>query len=81
MSASTTKLLQAAVEILGGAGPLAERLGISRALLSAYLHDARPLPDSLLLRAVDIIFEDRQARFALDAQSTSRRLNDPAAEA
>ena len=80
MSASTTKLLQAAVEILGGEGPLAERLGISRALLSAYLHDSRPLPDSLLLRAVDIILEDRQARFALGTTS-GPKLGDPAAEA
>ena len=80
MSTSSTKLLQAAAEILGGERPLAEVLGISQTLLSAYLNDARPLPDSLLLRAVDIILEDRQARFGLSS-SAAPRLGEPAAEA
>lgn len=81
MSASTTKLLQAAADILGSERPLADVLGISQTLLSAYLHDVRPLPDSLLLRAVDIIFEDRKSQVAIDGKSASPRLADPAAKA
>lgn len=62
MSATNVRLLQAACEIAGGRELLAERLGIRESLLAAYLADRRALPDLLLLQAVDIIIEDRQAR-------------------
>jgi hypothetical protein len=62
MSASTVKLLRAAVEIAGGAPALAQRLGISEKALGIFLADARELPDAVLLRAVDIILEDRESR-------------------
>jgi hypothetical protein len=60
MSATSVRLLQAAADIAGGNEALAMRLGISTALVSAYMADRRPLPDALLLRAVDIILADRQ---------------------
>ena len=60
MSATTVKVLQAAAEIAGGNKALADRLGISATLLSTFMADRRELPDALLLRAVDIILEDRQ---------------------
>ena len=60
MSATTVELLKAAAEIAGGDQALAMRLGISDTLLAKYLNGSRPLPDSLLLRAVDIILADRQ---------------------
>ncbi len=58
------KLLRAAAEVVGGNGPLAERLGISEKLLAMFIADQRELPDPLLLRAVDVILADRQSRFA-----------------
>ena len=60
MSATSVRLLQAAAEIAGGNEALAKRLGLTELLLSAYMADRRPLPDALLLRAVDLILEDRQ---------------------
>jgi len=58
------KLLRAAAEVVGGNGPLAERLGISEKLLAIFIADQRELPDPLLLRAVDVILADRQSKFA-----------------
>jgi hypothetical protein len=60
MSATTAKLLQAACDITGSRMMLAEYLGVSETLLRAYMADHRELPDALLLKAVDIILEDRQ---------------------
>ena len=55
------KLLKAAAEIVGGEEALAGRLGIAYSRMASLLADRVPLPDPLLLRAVDIILEDRQA--------------------
>lgn len=52
-------LLRAASEIMGGDRRLARRLGIGETLLQGFLADRYELPDALLLRAVDIILEDR----------------------
>jgi hypothetical protein len=62
MSATTVRLLKAASDIAGGNRALADRLGISEALLSKFMADSRQLPDPLLLRAVDIILADRQTQ-------------------
>ena len=64
MSTTTMQLLRAASEIAGGKKPLAERLGISEALLAKFMTDSLELPDPLLLRAVDIILVDRQSGFS-----------------
>lgn len=69
MSATTVKLLQAAAEIAGGESQLAERLGIGEPLLAKFLADQRELPDTLLLRAVDIILADRQERLQREGQA------------
>jgi DNA-binding transcriptional regulator YdaS (Cro superfamily) len=61
MSATSVKLLQVALEIVGGSEALARHLGIEDALLATYLADRRPLPDALLLRAVDLIIAERHA--------------------
>jgi hypothetical protein len=61
MSATITKVLQAAAEIAGGNRELAKSLGISEGLLAKFIDDRRPVPDSLLLHAVDIILLDRQS--------------------
>ena len=55
MSHATVKLLKAAAEILGSEEALAQHLDIGRLLLRAYLEERRPLPDYLLLRAVDVV--------------------------
>ncbi|HXC41779.1 MAG TPA: hypothetical protein VN667_22820 [Burkholderiales bacterium] len=60
MSENTTKLLQAASEMLGGEHILAERLAIDAELLAKYMADTRPLPDPLLLKIVDLILVERQ---------------------
>ena len=69
MSATSVNILQAACEIVGGTEALAERLGIGAKVLAIYMEDRRHLPDSLLLRVVDIILEDRQSGLALGAQA------------
>lgn len=72
MSATTVKLLQAAAEIAGGNKALAERLLIGEALLARFMDDSRPLPDALLLRAVDLILEDRASRIVLPPPPPAR---------
>jgi hypothetical protein len=64
VSGTSTKLLQAAAEIVGSSDILATHLGIEHALLEAYMTDRRELPDRLLLKAVDIILADRQSGYA-----------------
>jgi hypothetical protein len=75
----TTKqqLLQAACEVAGGTRPLAERLGVSEGLLRKCMFNGMELPDSLLLRTVDIILADREARLmqALSPASSDRELH------
>ena len=58
MSHATVKLLKAAAEIFGSEEALARHLGIGMALLRVYLEERRPLPDVMLLRAVDIVLEN-----------------------
>ena len=60
MNSTSARLLQAALEILGTEKELASRLGIGENLLSKFMTDLHPLPDRLLLRAVDIVLEHRQ---------------------
>lgn len=62
MSVTTVKLLEAAAEIAGGNGALARRLGVGETLVAKFLADTVHLPDPLLLKAVDIILEDRLSR-------------------
>ena len=62
MSQTTINLLQAAADILGGEDALARRLEIGEVLLSAYMEGRRPVPDFLLLRAVDVVLEHTKAQ-------------------
>ena len=61
MSQTTIKLLQAAADILGGEDALAKRMDIGEILLRAYMEERRPMPDFLLLRAVDVVLEHTKA--------------------
>lgn len=56
------KLLKVAAEIVGGEETLAERLDVTHARMGALLAGRVLLPDRLLLKAVDIILDDRQSR-------------------
>ncbi len=60
MSDATVRLLQTAAEILGGEEALARHLNIGALLMRAYLEGRRPLPDFLLLRAVDVVLDHVQ---------------------
>ena len=62
LSATTVQLLKVASEIVGGHERLAERLGIGAATLAKFMADNPPLPDPLLLRAVDIVLADPRYR-------------------
>jgi hypothetical protein len=54
------RLLETAAEIAGGERDLAARLGVAETLLSRFMA-GYPLPDAVLLRAVDIVLEHRQS--------------------
>jgi hypothetical protein len=56
------QLLRAACEVAGGTRPLSERLGVSEGLVRKCMFNGMELPDALLLRTVDIILADREAR-------------------
>jgi hypothetical protein len=58
MSDATVRLLQAAAEVLGGEAALARHLNIGELLMRAYMEERRPLPDFLLLRAVDVMLDN-----------------------
>ena len=70
------RLLHAASEVAGGVGFLAERLGISEAMLGKYVQGVFPLPDPLLLQALDFIEEHRQGLPASDAWDRDSRRRD-----
>jgi hypothetical protein len=73
VSTTSVKILQAASEIMGSDEALAERLGIGLYALTIYLEGRRQLPDSLLLRVVDVILEDRQSRLTVAQPAVSGR--------
>jgi hypothetical protein len=69
MSHATVKLLRAAAEILGSEEALARHLDIGTLLLGAYMEERRPLPDYLLLRAVDVVLENMAPPAVVPAQA------------
>jgi len=71
VTTTSVRLLKAAAEIVGGTDALAGRLGVTPVRLAMMLEDRIMLPDPLLLRAVDIILEERQVRAAPRISSRS----------
>ena len=59
---TSVNVLKAAADIVGGSKELAERLGIGERLLVRFMEGRRAVPDGVLLRAVDIVLQERQAR-------------------
>jgi hypothetical protein len=53
-------LLRAASRVLGGPRALAGRLGIGGSLLARLLTGRRRVPDALVLKAIDILEEQRR---------------------
>jgi hypothetical protein len=51
------RLLEQAATRLGGADQLAKKLGVTGRAMKLYLDGAAPLPDTLLLRLVDLLSE------------------------
>ena len=75
MSKTAAKLLEAAAEIVGGENALAQRLGVGPSLLAKFMTGSMPLPDTLLLRAVDIVLAAR--RVALRPTPVSPTFKNP----
>lgn len=69
--ASRQILAKAAVKV-GGAEMLASRLQTTAQVLKLYLEGDREIPDSLLLRAIDIIIEDLPQPPPTDPRDPSR---------
>lgn len=44
--------------LLGGVSALGERVGLAQRRLADYLTGAEPIPDELLLAAIDIVLEE-----------------------
>jgi hypothetical protein len=51
------RLLEQAATRLGGVEQLAKKLGVTQRAMKRYLDGAAPLPDTLLLRLVDLLSE------------------------
>jgi hypothetical protein len=58
MQETARRVLGRAVQKLGGEQELAARIGITVLLLRLYLEGQRPVPDAVLLRAVDIVLDE-----------------------
>lgn len=55
---ATRQLLARAAVRLGGVDALASQLEISQRVLTLYIEGHEAVPDSLLLRVIDVILED-----------------------
>ena len=53
-------VFQKVVAKLGGFYEAAQRLGVPHALVSRYLDGRSPVPDAILLRALDIVLDEFQ---------------------
>jgi len=63
MRNTKARLLQAACDAAGGPQAFAARLEVSEAMLRKYLSGAFQMPDPLLLRAMDLLIEERERFF------------------
>ncbi len=60
------------VEKLGGTAAAAARLGVGPASLNGFLDGTVPVPDAVLLRAVDIVLDEFQQEPAGKSQPFNR---------
>ena len=69
--AAAVRLLRAASDLMGGDDRLAARLNVDAVLLKRYTAGRDELPPHILLRAVDLLLEAREERFALPGPATA----------
>ena len=62
MSSTPPRLLRAACQVAGGTAALSERLGVSETMLERFMAGTFPIPDRVLLAAVDVMLQEREAR-------------------
>ena len=72
MLAFQGRMLRRAAEICGGDSVLAAHLGVSQIKLRAWLDARSALPESVFLKAADIVLEDDIARAKQDRRLTPR---------
>jgi len=73
------RLLRAASELVGGHDQLARRLNMSSVLLRRYMSGRDELPPPLLLRTVDLLLEEREARAAAPGKPALSQAGEAAA--
>jgi hypothetical protein len=61
MDETSRKMIQDAVDAAGGEQNLADHLYVTPMLLQAYRDGRRPMPESLFLRALDLLHQDPPA--------------------
>lgn len=69
MNTRAVKLLQAASEMTGGDEALAERLGVEAALLRRLMSGKYELPETVLLKTVDIILANHESQPSLPGRT------------
>jgi len=62
VSATKLRLLRTAIEVVGGPDLLAERVGVTPSMVDKLLLEPRLISDAVLLRAIDIVLDDRESR-------------------
>jgi hypothetical protein len=65
MSSTPPRLLRAACQVAGGTAALSERLGVSETMLERFMAGTFPVPDRVLLGAVDVMLQERDAKVPL----------------
>ena len=55
------RLLRTAIEVVGGREKLAERLEVPISMIDTIVLEPKLIPDTILLRAIDIVLDDREA--------------------
>jgi hypothetical protein len=71
MSSTPPRLLRAACQVAGGAAAFSERLGISETMLERFMSGTFPVPDRVLLAAVDVMLQEREARLTAPPPAAS----------
>lgn len=65
-------VLRKVVAKLGGTDKAAERLGVSPGIVGRYLDGSAPVPDTVLLRAVDVVLDEFQQAPSGESKPFSR---------
>jgi hypothetical protein len=66
------KTLRQAAQVIGGIEGLGKRLAVSKAVLAGWLAEIAPVPESIFLKAVDLL-QEHELRVALRAKAMPPR--------